>query len=210
MHSTQTNSVENRIVNIHQPHVMSIVRGKERNKVEFGSKLLAYLCNGFVLIDKLSWDNIKEEACLKAAVNMYMSRYGYYPGEVLENKIYCNRENRKWLNELNIKIRVIPLGRPKKEALSNQVSPGERNLIESKFGQAKVGYGLDNIKAKLKTTSESWIAMITLVLNLINLARGASLCLYKYLIRVIELFTTQKKFQRLGVVQKILIHYRRM
>jgi hypothetical protein len=47
--------------------------------------------------------------------------------------------------------------------LSNPVKPGERNPIEGKFGQAKVAYGLANIGAKLKTTSESWIATIFLV-----------------------------------------------
>ena len=64
-----------------------------------------------------------------------------------------------------------PLGRPSKEALLNPVRPGESNPIEGKFGQAKVGYGLANISAKLKTTSESWIAAIILVLNVVNLTR---------------------------------------
>ena len=31
------------------------------------------------------------------------------------------------------------LGHPSKDASSNPVSPGERNPIESKFGQAKIG-----------------------------------------------------------------------
>ena len=67
------------------------------------------------------------------------------------------------------------MGRPSKEALSNQVSPGERNPIEAKFGQAKTGYGLDRIKARLSDTSESWIASIILVLNLVKLAQVALL-----------------------------------
>jgi len=66
---------------------------------------------------------------------------------------------------------------PGKEALSNPVSPGERNPIEGKFGQAKVGYGLANIGAKLKTTSQSWIATNVLVLNLVRLTRLNSLYL---------------------------------
>ena len=53
------------------------------------------------------------------------------------------------------------------------LSPGERNPIEGKFGQAKIAYGLDNIKAKLKETSESWIALIALVLNLVAITRQA-------------------------------------
>ena len=37
----------------------------------------------------------------------------------------------------------------------------------------KIAYGLDNIKAKLKETSESWIACIALVLNLVRITRQA-------------------------------------
>ncbi|MFT7033783.1 MAG: IS5 family transposase, partial [Cyclobacteriaceae bacterium] len=56
-------------------------------------------------------------------------------------------------------------------------SPGERNPIEGKFGQAKNAYGLNRVRARLKQTSQSWIASIILVLNLVNLARLASSCL---------------------------------
>lgn len=61
-----------------------------------------------------------------------------------------------------------PLGRP--SAMQIHVIPGERNPIEGKFGQAKTGYGLNRIKARLKGTSESWIATIIMVLNLVKLA----------------------------------------
>jgi len=171
MHSTKTHQIDNRIVNLHQPHVRPIKRGKEGKKVEFGSKLQVSLVNGFVHLDKLSWDNFNESTTLQASVELHKSKYGYYPAEVLADQIYCTRENRKWLKEKDIQLMAKPLGRPSKEALSNPVSPGERNPIEGKFGQAKVGYGLANIGAKLKTTSQSWIAAIVLVLNLVRLTR---------------------------------------
>lgn len=184
MHSTKTHQIDNRIVNLHQPHVRPIKRGKEGGKkVEFGSKLQVSLVNGFVHLDKLSWDNFNESTTLKASVELYKSKYGYYPAEVLADQIYCTRENRKWLKEKNIKLMAKPLGRPSKEALSNPVSPGERNPIEGKFGQAKVGYGLANIGAKLKTTSQSWIAAIVLVLNLVRLTRLNLLYLCQCLIK---------------------------
>jgi IS5 family transposase len=44
----------------------------------------------------------------------------------------------------------------------------ERNQIEGKFGQGKNGYNLNKIRATLKNTSESWIAAIFFVMNLIN------------------------------------------
>jgi hypothetical protein len=58
-------------------------------------------------------------------------------------------------------LKAKPLGRP--SALSIHVSPGERNPIEGKFGQTKTTYGLGRIKARLKETSESWIAGIFMV-----------------------------------------------
>ena len=40
----------------------------------------------------------------------------------------------------------------------------------------KTGYGLDRIRARLKGTSETWIASIILVLNLVKLAGAALPC----------------------------------
>lgn len=177
MHSTHTHRIDDRIVNIHQPHVRPIKRGKDGKKVEFGSKLQVSLSDGFALIDKLSWDNFNEGGCLKESVALYKQRFGYYPQTVLADKIYCTRDNRKLLKESGIELRAKPLGRPSAAALSNQVSPGERNPIEGKFGQAKAGYNMECIKAKLSSTSESWIASIVLVLNLVNLTRLSLYCL---------------------------------
>lgn len=81
------------------------------------------------------------------------------------------------LSHIESLLQAKPLGRPAASALSNHVSPGERNPIEGKFGQAKAGYNMECTKAKLKTTSESWIASIILVLNLINLMRQALYCI---------------------------------
>ena len=47
------------------------------------------------------------------------------------------------LKEKGIRLKAKPLGRPL--ALSIHVSPGERNPIEGKFGQAKTAYGLDRL-----------------------------------------------------------------
>jgi len=176
MHCTKTHRIDNRIVNIHQPYVRPIVRGKDSVKVEFGSKLQVTLLNGFSYIDKLSWDPFNEGITLLSAVEQYKNKFGFYPKEVLADKIYSNRENRRLLKELGINFKAKPLGRPSQNgALSNHVSPGDRNPIEGKFGQAKVAYGLDNIRAKLQSTSESWIATIFLVLNLLNLVRRSTL-----------------------------------
>lgn len=115
----------------------------------------------------------------------------------MADKIYCTRENRKWLKEKNIKLRAKPLGRPSREgALLIPVRPGERNPIEGKFGQAKTAYGMNRVKARLRQTSESWIASIVLVLNLINLIGKASLSLICKLIEWIKSLNLLPEFSK--------------
>lgn len=177
MFDSKTHSVDNRIVSIHQPHVRPIVRGKSNANVEFGAKINVALVDGFSFLDDINWDAYNEGTRLQESVEKYKQRIGYYPENVLVDKIYCTRQNRAYLKERGIKLKAKPLGRPSKQALSNQVSPGERNPIEGKFGQAKTAYGLDRIKARLAQTSESWIASIILVLNLVNLAERVHFCL---------------------------------
>lgn len=168
MFEENIHSIEHRIVSIHQPHVRPIVRGKTNANVEFGAKINVSLMNGYAFIDDLSWDAFNEGARLMDSVEKYKKRFGYYPEEVLADKIYCNRSNRASLKLLGIKLRAKPLGRPSAVDVEH-VRPGERNPIEGKFGQAKTAYGMNRIKARLQQTSESWIATIILVLNLIKL-----------------------------------------
>jgi hypothetical protein len=174
MYQTQTHSIEHRIVSIHQPHVRPIVRGKTNAQVEFGSKIQVSLMNGYAFLDELSWDAFNEGGRLLSSVQKYKARFGYYPAEVLADKIYCNRDNRAELKRLGIKLKAKPLGRPK-AVEEKHVSPGERNPIEGKFGQAKTAYGMNRIKARLSKTSQSWIATIVMVLNLVKLARQVPL-----------------------------------
>lgn len=108
---------------------------------------------------------------MMAYVEQYHKRFGCYPRELLADQIYCTRANRRNLKEKGIRLIAKPLGRP--AAVPIHVRPGERNPIEGKFGQAKTGYGLNRLKARLKETSEPWIAYIFLVLNLVKLAGAA-------------------------------------
>jgi hypothetical protein len=175
MYSLKTHSVEDRIVSIHQPHVRPIVRGKSQAKVEFGAKIHVSIIDGISFLDELSWDAFNEGNHMMDYVERYRKRFGCYPKELLADQIYCTRANREALKEKGITLLAKPLGRP--SAVPIHVSPGERNPIEGKFGQAKTGYGLNRIKARLKDTSETWIACIFLVLNLVKLAGAALTCL---------------------------------
>ena len=71
------------------------------------------------------------------------------------------------------------MGRPPKQPLSayqrrkRNKERNQRNLIEGKFGQSKNAYGLSNIQAKRSDTSESWMAGIFFVMNLVKLEKIA-------------------------------------
>jgi transposase, IS5 family len=178
MHDDKKHSVADRIVSFHQPHVRPIVRGKLKAKVEFGSKIHVSLTNGFAYLDTISWDAFNESSAMMDYIDQYRQRFGYYPEKVLADQIYCTRENRRKLKEQGIRLVAKPLGRPK--AVADHVSPGQRNPIEGKFGQAKNAYGMNRIRARLRDTSQSWIASIIMVLNLVKLAGEASLCLLSF------------------------------
>src|SRR4028119_2245378 len=164
-------SIEDRIVSLSQPHIRPIVRGKAGKKVEFGAKLSASYFEGYVFLDRMSWDNFNESGDLKAQVEAYHRFTGYYPESVHADRIYRNRENRAWCKEKGIRISGPPLGRPpanvskekKKQAKEDERI---RQAIEGKFGQGKQRFGLNLVMTKLDNTSGTAIAITFLVMNL--------------------------------------------
>ncbi|HHH52636.1 MAG TPA: IS5 family transposase [Bacteroidetes bacterium] len=172
MYKENKHSVKDRIVNIYQPYVRPIPRGKAKSKTEFGAKIGVSLVEGYSRIDRLSWDAYSESKDLEKQVEAYKQQYGYYPEVVLADKAYLTRENRKWLKEREIRVTGRPLGRPVKETYYERAKKKkenrQRNHIEGKFGQGKNAYGLSKIRARRQDTSESWIAAIFFIMNLIT------------------------------------------
>ena len=171
------NSIQNRIVSIHQPHVRPMVRGKQGKNVEFGAKINVSLQQGYARIDQMDFEAFNEGVYLKEQVENYKQLHGYYPELVQTDDIYMTRENRKYLKDNNIRHTGKPLGRKPKIALSKyeaqklKIERNERNHIEGKFGQGKTKYKLNKIMAKLEDTSKSWIATIIFVMNIIKLSK---------------------------------------
>ena len=183
MYDTKKHSHPDRLVSVHQPHVRAIPRGKTKAQIEFGSKLGVSLDQGFARINTFSWDAYHEGKDLIPQIEAYKDVHGYYPELVLVDKAYATRENRKWLKENNIRITAPPLGRKKKvhaetnyQKRKTKREAAERNHIEGKFGQAKNGYRLNQIKAKLRSTSESWVSCVFFIMNLINYQKKVLFC----------------------------------
>ena len=82
MYVGRVNSHPHRIVNIYQPQIRPIPRGKDKNNIEFGAKLgVSEIC-GFSRIDRISWDAYSESKDLTLQVENYTSR----------RKVLCIRE----------------------------------------------------------------------------------------------------------------------
>jgi len=174
MYAKKTNKVENRIVSITQPHIRPIVRGKAGKAVEFGAKISASSVNGFVFLDKLSWNNYNESGDLQERIEEYKKERGCYPESVHVDKIYRTKANRAYCKERGIRMSGPRLGRPPKEVSKEKKEEARsdervRNAIEGKFGQGKRRFSLGRVMAKLPETSETVIAMNFLLMNLSTL-----------------------------------------
>ena len=170
MYDKRITRCDHRIVSISQPHVRPIVRGKQGKSVEFGAKLGLSLMDGFMTKENLNWDAYNECSDLPKQAESYKALFGYYPELIQADKIYATNENRKWCKERDIRLTATPKGKPVKKSAYQKAKLkkeyAERNAIEGRIGNAKQAYSLNEIKAKLKSTSQTWIAATIFVLNI--------------------------------------------
>jgi len=148
MYDQISHQTDDRIVSVSQPHVRPIVGGKSGKEVEFGAKISASLVNGYIYLDRMSWDAFNENNDLKKQVENFKERFGHYPEVVIGDKIYGSRDNRYFLKQHHIRFSGKALGRPtvvteenaaelKKQRKRYRKEQGIRNGIEGKFGEDK-------------------------------------------------------------------------
>ena len=176
MRDTGVRSVPDRIVNLRQPHIRCIVRGKAGSPYEFGQKLHLSVVSGFTFIEEQSYDNFNEGIKLQEAAERYKERMGRYPEAILADTIYRNKENRTYCKEHGIRLSGPKLGRPRKgEAEKDKQQAYEdsvkRSEVESKNGIAKRRYGLDLIMAYSYEGGLVEAALQILVMNVAHLLR---------------------------------------
>lgn len=188
MYENRSHQVSDRIVSVSQPHVRPIVRGKSGKEVEFGAKISLSLVDGMSYLHRISWDAYNESGDLKDQIETYHSQFGYYPQWVSADKIYGTRENRSYMRSRNIRFTGVPLGRRReltqevrRVLKEHQRFNRQRSRIEGKFGEAKRKYDLGLVKAKKRDTSESWIQMVVLVMNIAHLLRVIFLSFLKFI-----------------------------
>jgi hypothetical protein len=193
-------SISDRIVSLSQPYIRPIVRGKAGKNVEFGAKLSASCFEGYVFLDRISWDNFNESGDLKAQVEAYYRFTGYYPASVHADRIYRTRSNIAWCKEKGIRISGPGVGRPpavvsKSRKKQAQEDEKIRQAIEGKFGQAKRRFSLNRVMAKLSNTSSTAIAITFLVMNLSTWLYRVFLCVFMPNRPNNTCFESENKFQ---------------
>ena len=173
MYDNKTMSVNDRIVSVHQPHIRPIVRGKAGAHTEFGAKISISVVDGWSFLDTVNFDAYNEGTELISQIEEYKNRFGYYPESAHADKIYRNKENRKFCKKHGIRISGPCLGRPPKDmTLRKQQKEIQRqdeairNAVEGRFGVGKRKYKLDRILTKVKGSSETLIALVFMVMNL--------------------------------------------
>ena len=178
MYDNDSRRIDDRIVNLSKPHVRPIVRGKAGKKTEFGAKISISDDNGFVDVDRISWDNYNEASDLIMRAEQYKEERGYYPERICADLIYMTSENKKFCAANNIRLS----GRTRKKQVETEVQTAEqqelfksdlrkRSVIEGRIGTGKRKYGLDRILTKLVETSRTVITMAFFVMNVEKILR---------------------------------------
>ena len=190
MYDHRSLRIDDRIVSINKPHVRPIKRGKAGSSTEFGAKISASLVEGFVLVDRISWNNFNESTDLINQIDAYKARHGFYPESVHADKIYRTKGNRKFCKKHGIRMSGPKLGRPPKPTEENKAMLQEasrqahqdeldRIPIEGRFGLGKRRYSLNRIMTKLSSTSKTSIAITFLVMNLQKWLKAILLFLFQ-------------------------------
>ncbi len=172
MYETRTKRHADRIVNLHQPHIRCIVRGKAGRPYEFGPKIAVSKINGFIHLDEISFDNFNESSTVPSLVEKYKTLHGVYPEAIRADKIYQTRINKTYCRNLGIRLSGKPLGRPRKdkdeqeEKRIKETDFKKRQEIEGVFGVAKTKYGLSKLMTKLPESQKASIGLVFFVMNL--------------------------------------------
>jgi len=183
MYDNKVHRVADRIVSFHQPYLRPIVRGKVTAPTEFGAKLDMSESDGFVRIERLSFDAFNESEDLIPVLKRYCERTGHYPKRLLVDQIYRTRDNRKFCEKHHIRLSGPKLGRPKKDdSVDKKIEyqdNRDRIQVERDFSLAKRCHGLGMIRTRLAETTSSTIALAIVSLNLSKIQRDFLRTIFK-------------------------------
>ena len=158
------------LISFHKPHIRPIVRGKAERDVEFGPKCSLSYVDGYMFLDKLSFESYHEGVALDEDMRQHKKRFGITADTIIADKIYGTRSNREMLEEKGIKASLVPLGRKceQSKAVEKWVRQKQRkrNEIEGAIGNSKTTYGLERLRYKVPGGEEINIRLGLTAMNL--------------------------------------------
>lgn len=200
MYRERKHQIEDRIVSVHQPWIRPIVRGKTNVPTEFGAKIAISMVDGYAWVERLDWNAFNEMPTLQESAERYHKEHGYYPEQILADKIYRTRENLSFCSKHGIRMNGPKSARPLKDKKAYKLQcflekseAGERNAVEGKFGEGKRIYGLDRIFARRQDASETSIHLVFLVMNMEKRLRSLLLPILEALENMIFTLKIRKK-----------------
>jgi hypothetical protein len=156
-----TSSVPHRIVSLFKPYLRPIVRGKENKPVEFGAKVHKVQVGGISFIEHLSFENFNEGTRLKPAVAFHQKYFGKL-SQLGADGIYATNENRRYCSKLGIATSFVSKGKEgkladQKRVMRSALSTERATRLEGSFGNEKLHYLLQKVRARTQATEIAWI-----------------------------------------------------
>lgn len=167
--------IENRIVSLYKPYIRPIVRGKEIKKTEFGAKVHSFQVDGITFIEHFSFDAFHEGIRLKNTLALSESYFNRCT-QLGADRIYANNANRRFCGRNGIATSFVRKGRkPKVPTESDRVrgllASIRASSMEGSFGNEKLHYDLQRIKAKTPETEKLWICFGIWTASAMKIAR---------------------------------------
>lgn len=153
--------IKDRIVSLYKPYIRPIVRGKEIKKTEFGAKVHSFQVDGITFVEHFSFDAFNEGIRLQSTLALTKEYFGSCK-HLGADRIYANNTNRKYCSIKGIATNFVRKGpRPKTPTLSDQLrtilASIRASQMEGTFGNEKLHYNLNRIKARTEHSEKLWI-----------------------------------------------------
>lgn len=176
MYSQQEKKIADRIVSLAKPWVRAIVRGKENKPAEFGAKVHISQTDGINYVEHYSNKAFNECKRLKRSILKHESLFKTKCTHYAADNIYPTNENRRFITGKNIYTNFPQKGRAAKKdedqlgQVRTLLGKQRATVLEGSFGNEKLHYSLNKVKARLQETEMVWIYFAIMTANASKIA----------------------------------------
>ena len=153
--------IKGRIVSLSKNYIRPILRGKETKRTEFGAKVHSMQIDGITFVEHLSFEAFNESTRLKSTVAL-SQHYFVRCRQLGADRIYGTNANRRFCTIKGIATSFVRKGpKPKQptpqDHMRKVLAKARASNMEGTFGNEKLHYGLQKIRARTQLTETLWI-----------------------------------------------------